>query len=316
MKLRWLIPIAVLLPLRLGATGPAVSARVATITINPNQVTALHLRPEFESTIRMPEEITSVILGSPSSFKAEHNEGEPQYVYVKPITKDPVQSNLLIATKSGQHVTLELISDGASANNANQPVDFLIEYRVPRSFLVVSDAAVPVMPKPNEKTAPPGVSTTHSPSAVPSAIDQEFEQQTKLNAPKWTKWDGKQIETSIGDIRQWSNETVVSYSIYNSSDQPVEIVAPQIQITGRKTEKKKKKESKGVLSDQLEIRDYKLSVTRLEPGGRADGVVVFDRPNFKQSTEKLFLQLAQADQVDRPVLIRLPFTPPIAAERP
>jgi len=314
MKLRWLIPIAVLLPLRLGATGPAVSARVATITINPNQVTALHLRPEFESTIRMPEEITSVILGSPSSFKAEHNEGEPRYVYVKPITKDPVQSNLLIATKSGQHVTLELISDGASANNANQPVDFLIEYRVSRSFLIVPDATVPAMPKPNEKAGPPGLSPTHSPSAVPSAIDQEFEQQTKLNAPKWTKWDGKQIETSIGDIRQWSNETVVSYSVYNSSDQPVEIVAPQIQITGRKTEKKKKKEGKGVLSDQLEIRDYKLSVTRLEAGGRADGVVVFDRPNFKQSTEKLFLQLAQADQVDRPILIRLPFTPPIAAD--
>jgi hypothetical protein len=315
MKLRWLIPIAVSLPFRLGATGPAVSARVATITINPNQVTALHLRPEFESTIRMPEEITSVILGSPSSFKAEHNEGEPQYVYVKPITKDPVQSNLLIATKSGQHVTLELISDGAGANNANQPVDFLIEYRASRSFLVMSDAAVPVMPKVNEKSAPSEVSPTHSPSAVPSAMDQEFEQQAKLNAPKWTKWDGKQIETSIGDIRQWSNETVVSYSVYNSSDQPVEIVAPQIQITGRKTEKKKKKEGKGVLSDQLEIRDYRLSVTRLEPGGRADGVVVFDRPNFKQSTEKLFLQLAQADQVDHPILIRLPFTPPIAAER-
>jgi len=63
MKLRWLIPIAVLLPLRLGATEPAVSARVATITINPNQVTALHLRPEFESTIRMPEEITSYAIG-------------------------------------------------------------------------------------------------------------------------------------------------------------------------------------------------------------------------------------------------------------
>ncbi len=88
------------------------SARVATVTINPNEVTPLHLRPEFESTIRMPEEITSVILGSPGSFKAEHNEGEPNYVYVKPITKQPAQSNLLIATKSGQHVTLELISDG------------------------------------------------------------------------------------------------------------------------------------------------------------------------------------------------------------
>ena len=313
MKLRWLIPIAVLLPLRLGATGPAVSARVATITIDPNHVTALHLRPEFESTIRMPEEITSVILGSPGSFKAEHNEGEPQYVYVKPITKEPVQSNLLIATKSGQHVTLELISDGTAVNDTNQPVDFLIEYRASRSFLVASDAVVPAIPTPNEKAVAPGGSPSHLP--VPSALDQEFEQQLKLNAPKWTKWDGKQIETSIGDIRQWNNETVVSYSVYNNSDQPVEIIAPQIQITGRKTAKKKKKEGKGVLSDQLEIRDYKLSVTRLEPGGRADGVVVFDRPNFKQSTEKLFLQLAQADQVDRPILVGLPFTPPIAAER-
>jgi len=313
MKLRWLIPIAVLLPLRLGATGPAVSARVATITIDPNHVTALHLRPEFESTIRMPEEITSVILGSPGSFKAEHNEGEPQYVYVKPITKEPVQSNLLIATKSGQHVTLELISDGTAVNDTNQPVDFLIEYRASRSFLVASDAVVPSIPTPNEKAVASGVSPSHLP--VPSALDQEFVQQVKLNAPKWTKWDGKQIETSIGDIRQWNNETVVSYSVYNSSDQPVEIIAPQIQITGRKTAKKKKKEGKGVLSDQLEIRDYKLSVTRLEPGGRADGVVVFDRPNFKQSTDKLFLQLAQADQVDRPILVGLPFTPPIAAER-
>ena len=79
--------------------------------------------------------------------------------------------------------------------------------------------------------------------------------------------------------------------------------------------KKKKKEGKGIISDQLEIRDYKLSATRLEPGGRVDGVVMFDRPNFKQSTEELFLQLAQADQVDRPILIRLPFTPPIASDR-
>ena len=211
---------------------------------------------------------------------------------------------------------VELISDGASASNANQPVDFLIEYRVSRSFLVLSDAAVPAMPKLNDKAPPSRMPSSHSPTAVPSALDQEFEQQARLNAPKWIKWDGKQIETSIGDIRQWNNETVVSYSVYNNSDQPVEIVAPQIQITGRKTAKKKKKEGKGVLSDQLEIRDYKLSATRLEPGGRADGVVVFDRPNFKQSTEKLFLQLSQADEVDRPILIRLPFTPPIAAELP
>ncbi len=315
MKLRWLIPIAILLPLRIYALEPAVGARVLTLTVSPNEITTLHLRPEFESTIRLPEEITSVILGSPGTFKAEHSEGEPQYVYVKPITKEPAQSNLLIATKSGQHVTLELISEGAATSGTGQPVDFLIEYRASRSFLIGSDSATLIPPKPNDKGSELGTTMAHKPTTttIPSALELEFEQQERVNAPKWTKWEGKQVETSLGDIRQWSNQTVISYSIYNSSESPVEIVPPQIQITGRQAKKKKKKEGKGIISDQLEIRDYRLSTTRLEPGSRADGVVVFDRPNFKQSTEKLFLQLAQADQVDQPILIRLPFTPPISS---
>jgi type IV secretory pathway VirB9-like protein len=94
MRFRWFYPFAVLLPLHLFAADNAVKPRVATITINPSEVTTLHLRPEFESTIHMPEEITSVILGSPGNFKAEHNEGEPEYVYVKPITKEAAESNL------------------------------------------------------------------------------------------------------------------------------------------------------------------------------------------------------------------------------
>jgi hypothetical protein len=317
MKLRWIIPVALLIPLRLSATDTPVGARVATITISPREITVLHLRPEFESTIRMPEEITSVILGSPGEFKAEHNEGEPEYVYVKPITKDAAQSNLMIATKSGQHVTLELVSDGAGVTNQSQPVDFLIEYRASRSFLIAGDSGAPAIltapgKEPSHGVGGGEVTTTSAPL---SSLDEEFKQQQRINAPKWTKWQDKQIETSIGDMRQLSNESVISYSILNSSNEPVEIVPPQIQITGRQaTKKKKKKEGKGIISDQLEIRDYRLSTTRLEPGERADGVVVFDRPNFKESTEKLFLQIAQADQVDRPVLIRLPFTPPISGD--
>jgi len=315
MKLRWFILIALLIPLRLSATDATVGARVATITINPREITVLHLRPEFESTIRMPEEVTSVILGSPDEFKAEHNEGEPEYVYVKPITKQAAQSNLLIATKSGQHVTLELVSDGTGIPNQSQPVDFLIEYRSARSFLISSDTGAPATPAASGKVPAHEINRADTgPESSPlSNLDEEFRLQQKVNAPKWTKWQDKQIETSIGDMRQLSNETVIAYSVLNSSDQPVEIVPPQIQITGR-TATKKKKQGKGIISDQLEIRDYRLSATRLEPGVRADGVVVFDRPNFKESTEKLFLQIAQADQVDRPILIRLPFTPPISGD--
>ena len=316
MKPSWFIPIALLIPLRLSATDAAVGARVATITINPREITVLHLRPEFESTIRMPEEVTSVILGSPGEFKAEHNEGEPEYVYVKPITKQAAQSNLLIATKSGQHVTLQLVSDGTGIPNPSQPVDFLIEYRSARSFLISSDSRAPTM-SPAAGTTPAheiNHADAGSDPAPLSSLDEEFRQQQKVNAPKWTRWADRQVETSICDIRQWNNQTVIAYSVLNSSDQPVEIVPPQIQIAGRKATKKKKKEGKGIISDQLEIRDYRLSATRLEPGERADGVVVFDRPNFKESTERLFLQIAQADQVDRPILIRLPFTPPISGD--
>jgi hypothetical protein len=260
----------------------------------------------------MPEEITSVILGSPGNFKAEHNEGQPEYVYVKPITKEAAESNLLIATKSGLHVTLELISDGVGVSGSALPVDFLIEYRTSRSFLISGSAGVE-----RARVEPTGIASPSNQSRIPaaakplSAIDEEYELQMCINAPGWTKWEGKQIKTSLGDIRQRSNQTVISFSILNASDQPVEIVPPQIQISGRAV-KKKKKEGKSLTADQLLIREYRLSTTRIEAGARADGVVVFDRPNFKQSTEKLFLQIAQADQVDRPILIRLPFTPPIA----
>ena len=314
MKHCWFMPIALFLPLQLNATDAVVVARVATIAINPREITVLHLRPEFESTIRMPEEVTSVILGSPGEFKAEHSADEPNYVYVKPITKEPAQSNLLIAMKSGQHVTLELVSDGASIANQSQPVDFLIEYSSARSFLISSDSGALAMPTPpsKEREMPRMCSDAGTGSAPLSSLDGEFKDQARVNAPRWTKWEGRQIETSIGDMRQLSNETMISYSILNSSNQPVEVLPPQIQITERRDTKKKKKEGKGIISDQLEIRDYRLSTTRLEPGGRADGVVVFDRPNFKESTEKLFLEIAQADQVDHPVLIRLPFTPPIS----
>jgi|SRR5450756_787073 len=311
MKLRWFLPIVVLFPLPLRGSGPVPPARIATVVINPSEVTPLHLRPEFDSVIRMPEEITSVILGSPESFKAEHNEGEPRYVYVKPITRDPAVSNLMIATKSGAHVTLELISDGAVGASSTQTVDFLIEYRVSHGFLVAPASTLVLTANPPHPPQP-DVGTGAANIASSSALDEEYAQQMRINAPVWTHWEGNQIETSIGEIRQWNNRVAVSYSVLNHSDQPVEIVPPQIQIAGRKLTKKKNKEGRRITSDQLEIREYRLSKTRLEAGERVDGVAVFDRPNFKQSTEKLFLQIAQADQVDHPILIRLPFTPAVA----
>jgi hypothetical protein len=313
-----LVPLALLVSLPLLAANSGTPARVATLTIHPGEVTVLHLRPDFESTIHLPEEITSVVLGSPGNFKAEHSEGEPDYVYVKPIKPEPSQSNLLISTRSGQHVSLELINDG-SAGGAT-PVDFLLDYKLAQSFLVSEVTPEPGSTNPDTSVSPARAAATRlnrsapSEGAPPSALELEYQQQQRINTPGWSKWENKQIETSLGDVRQWENQVAVCYSVLNPTDHAVEIVPPQIQISGQSQQKKKKKKGANITADQLEIRDFRLSTTRLEPGARADGVVLFDRPNYKQSSEKLFLQIAQADKADQPVLIRLPFTPPVAGD--
>jgi hypothetical protein len=312
-----LAPLTLLVSLPLLAADTGTPARVATLTIHPGEVTVLHLRPDFESTIHLPEEITSVVLGSPGNFKAEHSEGEPDYVYVKPIKPEPSQSNLLISTRSGQHVSLELINEG-SAGGAT-PVDFLLDYKPVQSFLVSEVTPEPASTNPDTSVSPARAAVTRpnrsAEGTPPSALELEYQQQQRINTPDWSRWENKQIETSLGDVRQWENQVAVCYSVLNPTDHAVEITPPQIQISGQSQQKKKKKKKgANITADQLEIRDFRLSTTRLEPGARADGVVLFDRPNYKQSSEKLFLQIAQADKVDQPVLIRLPFTPPIAGD--
>lgn len=307
MKHRWIIPIALLFPLRtFAATDP--QGRVTTLAIQQGTITSLHLRPEFESIIHLPEEVTSIVVGSPGSFHVEHSEVEPTFVYVKPIVRAAAESDLLISMKSGQHVVLQLISDGNGAP-ATQPVDFLLEYKPRKTFVVF---AAP--PEVDDSASSSGSSELkkNGKAGSLSPVDQALAFQSSVNAPSWTKWDGQQIQTSLGDIRQLDNQTLIAYSILNAGDHAVEIMAPQIQMDGRKPKKSK---GKNILSDQLQVRSYRLTATRLEPGARADGVLLFDRPNFKSSTDALFLQLAQADQVDRPILVKLPFTPPLVANK-
>jgi hypothetical protein len=67
------------------------------------------------------------------------------------------------------------------------------------------------------------------------------------------------------------------------------------------------KRSKWSTAEQYPIADYRLSRRRIGPGARADGVVVFERPPYKQSNETLFLQIAESGAVDRPALAPIGF---------
>ena len=74
----------ILLLATFGAAQPpeAVVAKITTIAIEPGVVTLLHLAPGFTTSVRLPEEINSVVLGNPAKFKAEHSDSEPGLLFL------------------------------------------------------------------------------------------------------------------------------------------------------------------------------------------------------------------------------------------
>ena len=102
---------------------------------------------------------------------------------------------------------------------------------------------------------------------------------------------------------------LVAYSVRNQSDHWVEVLPPQIEMTspGAKEQLKKKAKKQVVMAEQVPVAGFRVNGRRLAPGQRIDGVVAFARPGFKQSQERLLLQLASANSVDEPLLLAVLF---------
>src|SRR5580692_1436553 len=112
-------------------------ARILNLSIDPEQVVVLHVRPGYVSSIRVLEEVSSVVLGDPGAFKAEHSEAEPQLVFFKTTSAKPAQTNALITTKGGHEISLSLVSQGKSDHS--EVVDYVIKCERPHGFLITSD---------------------------------------------------------------------------------------------------------------------------------------------------------------------------------
>jgi hypothetical protein len=97
------------------------------------------------------------------------------------------------------------------------------------------------------------------------------------------------------------------FAVSNPQKHSVELTPPQIQLGGRIRTGKLIKHTKWSTAEQYPIADYRLSRRRIGPGERADGVVAFSRPPYKQSNETLFLQIAESGAVDRPALAPIGF---------
>ena len=272
---------------------------VTTLEIEEGTVTPLHLSPGYTTAVRLPEEISSVVIGNPATFKAEHSEAEPRLVFLKPITSQPIESNALITAKSGQEITLHLVSEGKATANAR--VDFLVVYRRPQSFLIVLSDRPSFLIAETRPILPTASASPPSHIETPDMVAQELDKQKSLSTPTW---EGKEVRAAVGASVKRDHKTILRFSVLNSSNRTIELLPPQVELTGTGHGKGGKR----IKAEPVAITEYRLTSRRLAPGERADGVVVFERPAFKESSEQLQLQLAQAEAVDRPILLPVPFT--------
>lgn len=256
-------------------------------------VTKLHLAPRYSTVIRLPEEIRSVVVGDPASFSAEHSELEPRLLIVKPVVNEPAETNLLISTASGQQVSLLLVSRGNESATNSQPIDFVMRYEAPGTFLVPRTAPV-------ASATPPQPPSSHSPNPLDSLLSR----QRRAAIPALQR--GGSLGAGISEVLDDGPQVVAVYSVVNRHHAPVELSPPQVQLSVKKRQGLLR-HRQTVSAEQLPVSEWRLSRRRLDPGQRADGIVVFSRPSYKRAHEALFLQLAETGAVDRPLLLPVEF---------
>jgi hypothetical protein len=296
-----------------------------------DKIVTLRVAPRVATSIRLPEPVNSVVVGDPENFQAEHSEHEPALVTVKPVTTEPAKTNVLITTTRGHQVNLLLVSSGGRGSGP-EPVDVLLKYGAPAagSFLIEESAfpssfiaetrSLGKESKTPESTPGTGTSTTSLRDLVKTAsletkdtggiagpaLDKLLARQKEAPLPVLYGQHPGQIEAGprvkagVSEVLDEGTAVVVLFSVLNPAAHAIQILPPQVQLGG-------KIKNKWTTAQQLRVIDFRLSARRVGAGQRADGVVAFERPSFKQSNETLFLQVADSGAVDLPALAPIGF---------
>ena len=292
-----LITTCVLISHLVSAQNELPQARIVNLIADPEEVLVLHVRPGYVSSVRVLEEVSSVVLGDPGSFKAEHSEAEPQLVFFKATSAKPAQTNALITTKGGREISLSLVSQGKADHS--DVVDYVLNCARPRSFLITSAHSSFVVGD-TRNVMQEGSSSIGSSEKPASGQEPELTKPARLDNPRW---QGKLLRVAVGKTIEKEQEMAVPFAVLNASAQTIELLPPQIELAGTS----KDKHRKAIKAEPVAVKDYSLTTRILAPGARADGVVIFERPGFKESSERLLLAVAQAEEVDRPVLAPIAF---------
>ena len=305
---------------RTGTLLPVVEPRIVHEQAESRGARRVSLLPHFATTIRMRDTVQSIVVGDTKLFRADHDEGDPSLVIVHALTTEPAQTNLEITTISGQQAVLWLISD----EQPKGPVDFAIHYD--REPVTAGSFWHPESPSPSvliaqtvsvDRTASAEAPSNHSLQVVrfpalhtdadPNAqLEDLLKRQQQAPLPKLygqhpgAMQDDHHLKAGISEVIDGGGTVIVLFSVVNTAPHAIALLAPQLQLGGQV-------KKKWTTSDQLPVLTYRLDRERLEPNGRANGVLLFERPSFKQAKQSLFLQQADSGAVDQPALAPIGF---------
>jgi hypothetical protein len=327
------------------AQAPKVEPRITTRREFRERVTTVEVAPRFITAIRLPETVNSVVVGDPSVFQVEHSEREPRLVFVKSLSTKPAESNLLISTVGGREFSLLLVSRGDRGSSDPLPADFLLKYEISGGFFIAPSpspstlvaATVPLEPAGSpegEKSGPsrkPGDGAgadvsffgdaplqAHSAPAPEEIRNGGMERliEAQERAPLPTLYGlraGGQadsedhVRAGVSRVIDAGQQVIVLFSVVNPTKHAILLMPPQVQLGGKTTSGRLIRRATWTTAEQLPVLDFRLSRRRLGPAERADGVLVFERPPYKQSSETLLLQVAESGAVDRPALAPIGF---------
>src|ERR1019366_9746135 len=101
-----------------GAQQTTIVPQVRTKPTADNKITSIELAAHFVTAIRVPEVVNSVVVGDPALFQVEHSEHEPELVFVKALTNEHAESNLLISSAQDREISEIFASAVQDANPA------------------------------------------------------------------------------------------------------------------------------------------------------------------------------------------------------
>jgi len=327
-----------------------VQPQIVTETDLQGKVAVVEVAPRFVTTVRLPHVVNSVVVGDPSRFQVEHSDREPELVFVKATSTKATETNLLISMANGHQVSLLLVNRGESRSADGDRVDFLLRYEPTGGFFVppsglpfalvgetvplaqaqqVSTAAAQRLSKlgigANLASLTPGDPPTRSDpprgDMQSGSLDKLLEQQENAPLPALygehiteESISGDRVRAGVSRVIDGGQQVIVLFSVVNPMKHAILLMPPQVQLGGRTTSGKLFRHKKWSTAEQLPVGDFRLSKLRIGPGERADGVVLFERPPYKQSNETLLLQVAESGAVDRPALAPIGFGISTASE--